>query len=294
MISKAQFSNKSGIIQLLFLIFLCIIGLFLASFFAYPFISAQQTPMNLRIIQLISSIGIFLFPAIGIAWLCSNNVCEYLCFKKFPTINIFLLVTISVFLISPAISLTSYFNKQISLPEFMLPIEQWMIEKEKIAIDLTEMLLNEKGLIAFISNIIVVAVAAAFTEEFLFRGTLSQIIQKCTANHHSTIWVTAIIFSAIHLQFYGFVPRMLLGAYLGYLIYWSKNIWLPILAHFVNNATTIVVMSNPSMKNEDFLTGEITNEHLLGFSVMTVICTTLFFLVASKIKKLHNVKTEVL
>ena len=90
-------------------------------------------------------------------------------------------------------------------------------------------------------NIIVMAALPAICEEFLFRGTLQNLLEKKSSKPHLAIWITAIIFSAIHLQFYGFIPRMLLGAYLGYLLYWSRSLWLPVLAHFLHNALSILV-----------------------------------------------------
>ena len=68
-----------------------------------------------------------------------------------------------------------------------------------------------------------------------------------TENSHLGIWITAILFSALHLQFFGFLPRMLLGALFGYLFQWTGNLWLPIVAHFINNAVGVIIF---------FVTGE--------------------------------------
>ena len=61
-------------------------------------------------------------------------------------------------------------------------------------------------------------------------------------NIHLSIWASAIIFSAIHFQFYGFIPRLLLGALFGYLYYWSGNLLIPMFAHFVNNAFGVIMI----------------------------------------------------
>ena len=90
-----------------------------------------------------------------------------------------------------------------------------------------------------IFNIILIAIIPALGEELFFRGAL-QGVMKAWKGAKLAIWITAIIFSAIHLQFYGFVPRMLLGAFFGYLLFWSENIWLPIIAHFVNNVLAVI------------------------------------------------------
>jgi len=74
----------------------------------------------------------------------------------------------------------------------------------------------------------------------LFRGTLQPFFTKWFANKHVAIIVTAFIFSAIHFQFYGFIPRFLIGIYLGYLFVWGKSLWLPIIAHFMHNANSLI------------------------------------------------------
>jgi len=101
-------------------------------------------------------------------------------------------------------------------------------------------LLTMKTIGALLVNLLMLAVIPAIGEEFIFRGCLQRLFNQLTKNHHIAIWLTAIIFSSIHLQFYGFIPRMLLGAMFGYLFVWSNSLWLPILGHFLNNATAVI------------------------------------------------------
>lgn len=160
-----------------------------------------------------------------------------------------------------------------------------MQAKEQEMETLVNLLINEVGIIAFISNILVIALLAALTEEFLFRGAIQRIIEKWTANYHIVIWTAAIVFSAIHLQFYGFVPRMLLGAYFGYLLYWTKSIWAPVLAHFINNAVAVIASRNEEIRQNEFISGDIKSEHLIGFSILSVFTLFLFFLLCKKLKR---------
>ncbi|MEL7006274.1 MAG: CPBP family intramembrane glutamic endopeptidase, partial [Bacteroidota bacterium] len=90
--------------------------------------------------------------------------------------------------------------------------------------------------------IIVIAVIPAIGEEIVFRGMLQNELHTASKNAHVAIWVSAIIFSAIHMQFFGFFPRLLLGALFGYLYYWSGNLIIPILAHFINNGFSLVLV----------------------------------------------------
>jgi membrane protease YdiL (CAAX protease family) len=86
---------------------------------------------------------------------------------------------------------------------------------------------------------LVISLIAGLSEEFFFRKMLQPRIISLTGNHHAGIWITAFIFSAIHLQFFGLIPRMALGALFGYYFCWTGNIWLPVLAHALNNALTL-------------------------------------------------------
>jgi len=245
----------------------------------------MQSPSLLRIIQFISAICVFLLPAIVLAWLCSKNLCEYLSIRGMPSGKTFVLIFLSILAFSPVVTLTALLNEQMSLPAFMEPIENWMREQEATMEELINLLLGEKGITALLGNLIVIALTAAVTEEFFFRGALQRIVGKWTQNHHLIIWTAAFTFSAIHLQFYGFIPRVLLGAYFGYLLYWSRNIWIPVLAHFIHNAIAIIVESEGNLKNNEYLNGEIQDTHLLGYSAVAVIMLGVFILIVKKIRE---------
>ena len=85
-----------------------------------------------------------------------------------------------------------------------------------------------------------IAILPALGEELMFRGVIQRILTNWTKNYHWGIWITAFLFSAMHMQFYGFLPRMALGAMFGYLLVWTGTMWVPILAHFVNNAMGVL------------------------------------------------------
>jgi len=139
----------------------------------------------------------------------------------------------------PAINLISYLNQLIQLPDFMSSIENWLMQTEEDAADLTEKLVNVTTIGGLMYNMLLIAIVPALGEELFFRGSVMQIINRLKRPVFA-IWVTAFIFSAVHFQFYGFIPRFLLGALFGYLLYWSNSMWLPILAHFLNNGLAVV------------------------------------------------------
>jgi uncharacterized protein len=131
-------------------------------------------------------------------------------------------------------------NSKISFPEFLKGFETWARKTETLATELTTYLTQFDSFSQFIIALMVVAVFAGIAEEFVFRGLLQPALHRATKNIHVAIWVSAILFSALHMQFFGFVPRVLLGALFGYLCYWSGNLAVPMFAHFVNNALSVV------------------------------------------------------
>ncbi|MCD8193889.1 MAG: CPBP family intramembrane metalloprotease [Tannerellaceae bacterium] len=243
----------------------------------------------MRIIQTISALTTFLLPALALAWVCSRNYSQLLFLDKLPDGNIFLLAFISLLLLSPVINLTALLNKAMTLPPFLKGVEEWMMAQEKAAEELTWVLLSEPGILPLLANLFVVAVVAAITEEFLFRGALQRIFYRWTKNTHAAIWITAFVFSSIHLQFYGFLPRMLLGAFFGYLLVWSKSIWLPVFIHFIHNGMIVVALSDENLKENEFITGEVSDTYILPYTILALI-TGIGFLFSIRMlkKKLVN------
>jgi len=187
----------------------------------------------------ISSIGTFIIPAVLLK-VIERNRTHYLDYSA-PKPFWLILLTVGVMLVSnPFLELTSIINKEMALPEFLSKMEAWMQLKELEMERITESILNVSTISGLLINLVVIAVIPAIGEELFFRGCLQPIFHRWTKNIHLAIWITAIIFSAIHVQFYGFIPRMLMGAVFGYMLYWGKSIWLPIIAHFINNATAVI------------------------------------------------------
>lgn len=138
----------------------------------------------------------------------------------------------------PGINLLSAWNQQMVLPEWMSGIEQWMRMQEDAAAQLTEQFLRVDTVGGLLVNIGLMALLPAVGEELTFRGVVQGMF---TRNKHVAIWATAAIFSFVHMQFYGFLPRMLLGAMFGYMLWWTGSLWVPMLMHFVNNCAAVVV-----------------------------------------------------
>jgi membrane protease YdiL (CAAX protease family) len=143
-------------------------------------------------------------------------------------------------------------NTTVKFPEFLKEFEAWAKEMEARATQVTEILTHFDSIPEVILAMIVIALLPAIGEELVFRGLIQNEFFRGTKNIHVAIWVSAILFSAIHVQFFGFVPRMLLGALFGYLYYWSGSLWVAMLAHFVNNGMAIIGMYLNQMGYLDF------------------------------------------
>jgi len=204
-----------------------------------------QSVVALKWLQVLQTFATFLAPAILCAWMWDENKQPFAWLKMnhAPSWQDVLIVLAIMLCALPAINLLADLNSRVVLPEGLSGLEQWMKAREQEAADLTRRFLQADHIGTMILNIGLMALFPAFAEEISFRGTLQQTIthNQSRVSNHLVIWITAIIFSAIHIQFYGFIPRMLMGAMFGYIFVWSGNLWLPIIMHFTNN--TIAVMS---------------------------------------------------
>ena len=252
MFLKGIFKDSGGIIQFILFIGIVIIGGVVGNVIAPLLLISLKSgfkgdamteiltnladyPFYLRDIQFLSQLGTFVFPALVAAYLFSKNYKEYLYLNTPFKGSIVFWAILSMIFVQPFLNLITQWNQQMVLPDFMKSIEDYIKSMEDTATKLTEAMLHTEDLWAILFNIVIIGVFAAIGEEFIFRGVLQRIFGQMIRNKHIIIWSVAFIFSFIHFQFYGFVPRLLLGAYFGYLLDFSKNLWIPVLAHFTNN-----------------------------------------------------------
>ena len=198
---------------------------------------------TLKWIQLLQTISLFLLPSLILAYLCAKVPWNWLQLDNKVNWKV-LLWAIGIMLVAlPAINLMSHWNQQMVLPTWLSGVEEWMKAKEAEAEWLTKQFMSVTTISGLLVNLLLMAVLPALSEEITFRGVLQRLLnfQLSTFNSHLAIWLTAIIFSAIHMQFYGFVPRMLMGALFGYMLVWTGSLWVPMLMHFVNNGMAVLL-----------------------------------------------------
>jgi len=274
---RGTFENYSGFakISLLALVFI-----FFTLFFAIVFklevlsFSGMKEGNLLRLTLFTQDLIIFIStPLLAQFFLWKDSTKKSLQLRT-PNLIILVLGVMAIISISPLIDVLSTWNQGLQLPESLKSIEDWMINTEKDAEVATNTLLNTDSWGGFAMNIIIIAIMAGIGEELMFRGVIQKILIGWTKNIHLGILYTAIIFSAIHFQFYGFVPRMILGMVLGYLYIWSKSLWVPVIAHAINNALTVTFTPNTFNKGNELVKIVSNNENSIGYIIAGIFVFT--------------------
>ena len=208
----------------------------------------SQSTVSLKWLQFVQTVATFLIPPVLCAWLWDADRRPFAWLKMDKRVDgsLFALAVAIMICAVPAINLLADLNSRITLPESMAAWEAKMKSMEAAAAALTERFLQVDNLGGLIINLGLMALLPALSEELSFRGILQQLLSNSpkdglTAQRSIAVWITAIIFSAIHMQFYGFIPRMLMGAMFGYVFVWTGSLWVPIVMHFTNNALAVIV-----------------------------------------------------
>lgn len=194
---------------------------------------------------------------------------------KFPW-QLLLIVFCTMLVSSPLIEFLSAINQKMVLPHYLSDVQQWMRDSEDKAQKLLEVLLKMDTVWGVIANVIAVGLLTAIVEELMFRGCLQTIFVRWTGNVHVAVWVTAILFSAFHMEFFGFLPRMLLGVLFGYFTAWSGSVWPAVWAHFLNNGTAVVAVY--LYQHKIVKTDPNTNTHIFNYSAYVFSLIIVLFL----------------
>lgn len=233
---KMKFSQR-----VIMFISVSMIGLFIAAVLSTIIMMRGQTATTLRIATLINDIIMFVMPPVICAVIYSYRPAEYLRVASAPGLTPLILAVGTMICSIPMMNMIIEWNEGLSLPSSLAAMESWMREAEQRAGDTVNTLMGGSSAGSLTLSILIVGVLAGFSEELFFRGGIQRLLVSGRVNPHVAIWVTAFLFSAIHLQFFGFFPRLLLGAFFGYLLYWTKNLWVLIVCHIFNNSIVATV-----------------------------------------------------
>ena len=254
---KAVFENYSPVVKLFFLLILSIASLSVFLFFSSLIVRALwgfniiDDPSSIenfsdpfvvdanRLILVFQQIGFFILPALIFLKLSTSDSKEFVSWNN----NISLLSVGAAILLlvgfMPIINFFIWLNESMVFPDFLSGLEQAFRSMEDSAKVITEALIKIDSLPEFLYMSLLIALLPAIGEELIFRGIIQRLLSVQFKNYHLGIWGSAFLFSAIHFQFYGFLPRMLLGALFGYLLVYTGNIIYPMIAHFVNNFASL-------------------------------------------------------
>ncbi|MBL7870092.1 MAG: CPBP family intramembrane metalloprotease [Cyclobacteriaceae bacterium] len=255
-------SQRPALISLIFILLTAalgfmIIGPALGFFIAMPFyegsifdlaqkISNPTAHPEIRLPILIiqgcgTFFGLIVIPTLYLIGIEKQNPIEWIKSKPHSLLILLVVAILTITFFAPN-SIFIEWNADFVFPEFLKDFGAWARERENLAEKLTKFFVTFETNTDFLIGLVVIAFFPAIGEELVFRGMIQPELFRASGNHHVAIWVSAIIFSAFHMQFFGFLPRMLLGALFGYLYVWSGNLFLSMFAHFVNNGFSVLMM----------------------------------------------------
>ena len=193
-------------------------------------------------VQGISHLCSYLLPALGYLYLFEHGRWTDFQTKPLRAVSGLWIGLLSVIVILPVNELIIHWNQHLPLPTLLGSVGEWMHRKEQESSLLTNQLVAFHSAHQLVIAVLVIGWIASMGEEVFFRGVIQRKLMAWTANAHLSIWLAAVLFSAVHFQFYGFFPRLLLGVLFGYLYYWSGNLWVAILAHLINNSLVVFTL----------------------------------------------------
>lgn len=220
------------------LLLLCIMGFGLIVASVATLLVIKQSMLAMLTVQ---DIFAFILPAVVAMALFYLRPLHVMGLDRMPSLKALAVVVVFYLVSLPAMNWLVDFNGSMVLPSWMSGVEEAMRQAEDMAADATKQILDISTIPQLLFCLFVVGLMAGLSEEMLFRGAMQRTMQDSRMGVHTAIWVTAIVFSAFHMQFFGFLPRMMLGAWLGYLFVWTRSLWVPIIAHTLNNSTVVVM-----------------------------------------------------
>ena len=229
----------------------------------------------LRYFQIVQSFSVFIIPSLLAGLLFWGHFTRGIGLHQ-PNPRLIMLSMLIIISVQPLSSFLGVWNSNMNLPEFLSGTEEWMRQAEESARHIIFDFLDTDSLSLLFINLIMIAILPAVGEEMLFRGVLQPVFGELVKNKHLAVFITAFLFSAIHFQFFTFLPRFILGLALGYLMLWGKNLWYPVAGHFANNFMSLVVfyyyqLMHPGVNPMNPSTGDISSGWIILGSLTTIL-----------------------
>ncbi|HTD41937.1 MAG TPA: CPBP family intramembrane glutamic endopeptidase [Mucilaginibacter sp.] len=270
-------------LQFITVIGLLILALIVGSFFAMTIIgirygtqtltdilqtnlTAPNVSVSLWILQFFGTTMPILATPIIFSYFIAHERDEYLKTNfHFPWL-LMVIVFVAMMLSNPLIEFLGNLNEKMVLPKFLKGMEDWMRQSENDTKKLSDAMMTMNTFWNMVFNLLFIGLLTAVVEEVLFRGCLQTIFVRWTKNKHVAVWVVAILFSAFHMEFFGFLPRMLLGVLFGYFTAWSGSVWPSVWGHFVNNGTIVVITY---LAQQKLVNIDVDDQHMFSNGIYT-------------------------
>lgn len=251
-----------------------------------------QTAVMLHICAVLQDIFVFIIPSLVTVIMITRLPADFLEVNVRPRMNIIILASLALIASIPAMNALIAWNESIHLPAGLAEVEQWMRQAEDNAQQSISLMLGGDNIGSLIVNILIIGFFAGFSEELFFRGTMQRLLTTGRMNVHVAVWLVAFIFSATHLQFYGFFGRLALGAFFGYLLYWTRCLWIPIIIHILNNS--LYILGNYFSENNSYDFNSIGYDSVFLIIPSVIVTATLIVLLCQKSAGLNrkNLPTE--
>jgi hypothetical protein len=290
--------EREPFLQLVVLFGLIFLGLLVASvvsfvlgFFTYgtevlkdPSLLTNTTAANigyLKIQLVIQQVFTFLLPAWLLAVIEKRKIGQFYGLKM-PKLNLLVIVFLIMLCSTPILGYVNELNLKMHLPAFLKGLENLMRSLEDSMAVTTAAILKMDTVFGLLVNFLVIALVPAICEELLFRGALQRTLLRLITNKHVAVWAGAIIFSAIHLQFFGFFPRMFLGAAFGYIYLWTGSLRYTIFAHFLNNGYAVTIAYYMQKNNIPVEKADEINIAWYGYFISAFLTIALFWILKDK------------
>lgn len=222
-----------------FILLICItlVGFFISGVISSLIIAkfGMQSTAAMRIAAVMQSLFQLIVPAIATAMIVTRRPATFLAIDRRIDLRLLLLAAAALITATPMMNRLISLNEAVTLPDSLAWLEQSLKQMEEQAAATIAVMQGGTSVGDLIMNILIIGVLAGLGEELFFRGTFLRLMTTGRINPHIAVWTVAVVFSAVHLQFYGFVPRTLLGAYFGYLVVWTRCLWIPVIIHALNN-----------------------------------------------------------
>lgn len=288
--SNQRNDSLSGLFQVCFLLSTYFFSIVLAVSAVHAVIgdAGLTSVYNIRISHAIQGTFLFLIPATLYGMLFADAKGSFL-IKSSINYRTLGLAILLIFCINPLVETVNYYNDLITLPTSMSSLENFFQETKESSEKTLKLLFEDKSIGSLLINILIIAVIPGIVEELFFRGCMQRSLFAASKNIHVAVWVTAIIFSILHFQLAGLFPRIILGAVLGYIYAWTKNIWVPVIIHIIHNASIVFVaqmlLDTDFYKNISIRDFSIGNAGVVAFLSLAISSAILFYIYRNRVRE---------